>query len=68
VRVRCAFCHGDDLTQLNTFAIARSPHPPPVRQLDPSAHETAKFAIEQKEKQKEFQGLLAYFDRRTARH
>ncbi len=68
LRARCAFCHGDDLTQLNTFAIARPPHPPPVRRLNPSERETAKLVIEQKEKQKEFQALLAYFDRRTARH
>jgi hypothetical protein len=68
LKARCAFCHRDDLTQLNTFAIARPPHPPPVRRLNPSEHETAKFVIEQKEKQKEFQALLAYFDRRRARH
>jgi hypothetical protein len=70
LRARCAFCHGDGLTQLMTFAIARAPHshPPPVKQLNSSEHETAKLAIEQKEKQKEFQALLAYFDRRIVRH
>jgi hypothetical protein len=68
LRARCAFCHGEDLTQLMTFAIARAPHPPPIKQLNSSEHETAKLAIEQKEKQKEFQALLAYFDRRIVRH
>jgi hypothetical protein len=43
LRGRCAFCHRDDLTQLNTFAIARPPHwhPPPVRRLNSNEHETA---------------------------
>ena len=70
LRARCTFCHGDGLTQLMTFAIVRAPHshPPPVKQLNSSEHETAKLAIEQKEKLKEFQALLAYFDRRTVRH
>jgi hypothetical protein len=68
LRARCAFCHGDGLTQLNTFAIVRPPHPPAVRRLNPSEHVTAKFVIERKEKQRDFQALLAYFDRRTARH
>jgi hypothetical protein len=70
LRGRCAFCHRDDLTQLNTFAIARPPHwhPPPVRRLNSNEHETAKLAIEEKEKQREFQALLVYFDRRTVRH
>jgi hypothetical protein len=67
LRARCAFCHGEDLTQLMTFAIARF-HPPPVRRLNSNEHATAKLAIERKEKQKDFQALLAYFDRRTVRH
>jgi hypothetical protein len=70
LRARCTFCHGEGLNQLMTFAIVRAPHshPPPVKQLNSSEHEIAKLAIEQKEKQKEFQALLAYFDRRTVRH
>ena len=70
LRARCSFCHREDLTQLMTFAIVRAPHshPPPIKQLNSSEHETAKLAIEKKEKQKEFQALLAYFDQRAARH
>ena len=68
LRARCAFCHGEGLTQLNTFAIVRSPHPPPVKQLNPSGNETAKLAIAEKEKRRDFQALLAYFDRETPRH
>jgi len=70
LRVRCAFCHGEALTQLMTFAIVRPPHfhPPPVKILNSNEHETARLAIKEKEKQKEFQALLAYFDRRMARH
>jgi hypothetical protein len=71
MRARCAFCHGDDLTQLNTFSIARPPRPqssPPVKQLNPNEHETAKLAIAEKEKNRDFQALIAYFDRHAARH
>jgi hypothetical protein len=70
LRARCSFCHREDLTQLMTFAIVRAPHshPPPIKQLNSSEDETAKLAIEKKEKQKEFQALLAYFDQRAARH
>lgn len=62
LRARCAICHGDALTQLNTFAIARPPHPPPVRQLNQNKRETAKFVIAEKMKRKDFAGLRAYFD------
>jgi hypothetical protein len=61
LRARCAFCHGDTLTQLNTFAMVRPPHPPPVRQLDPAGNEAAKFVIAEKQKQKDFAALRAYF-------
>jgi hypothetical protein len=71
MRARCAFCHGDGLAQLNTFSIARPRRPqssPPVKQLNPNEHETVKLAIAEKEKSRDFQALLAYFDRHTARH
>jgi hypothetical protein len=71
LRARCASCHGDDLTRLMTFAIVRPPLPrssPRVRQLNRNEHDTARLAISEKEKRREFQALLAYFDRETPRH
>jgi hypothetical protein len=62
LRTRCANCHNDLLTQVNTFAIAQPPHPPAVRQLNPAADETAHFDIVQKLKERDFVGLRAYFD------
>ncbi len=63
LRTRCAECHGDILTQINTFAIARPPHPvPTVRQLNPAANETANFVITEKMKRRDFEALRAYFD------
>ena len=64
LRARCAFCHGDTLTQLNTFAIARPPHArdtPPVRRLDPAENAAADFVIAEKEKERSFAALRAYF-------
>jgi hypothetical protein len=61
LRARCAFCHGDTLTQLNTFGIARPPHPPPVRQLNPAENTAAEFVIAQKRKEKDLEALRAYF-------
>ncbi len=71
LRARCAFCHGEGLNQLMTFAIARPPHPkssPPVKQLNSNEHETARLAIAEKEKRRDYQALLAYFDREIPRH
>src|ERR1700722_921924 len=70
LRARCAFCHSDGLTQLMTFAIVRAPHshPPPVKQLSANEHETARLAIAEKEKRRDYQALLAYFDREIPRH
>jgi hypothetical protein len=66
LRTRCAACHqNNNLTQVRTFAIAVPPHPPRVRQLDPTANEEAEFDITQKKKRKDFQELLSYFDRPT---
>ncbi len=63
LRTRCSECHGDTLTQINTFAIARPPHDvPPVRQLNPAADETANFVISQKMKRRDFEALRAYFN------
>jgi hypothetical protein len=68
LRARCAFCHGDDLTQLNTFSIARPPHSPgpAVRQLNRAAHQTTNFDIKQKMKEKDFAALRAYFNGATS--
>jgi hypothetical protein len=71
LRARCAFCHSDGLTQLNMFSMARPTRirrSPPVKQLNSKEHATAKLAIVEKEKRREFQALLAYFDRETPRH
>jgi hypothetical protein len=66
LRTRCAQCHLDDLTMIRTFAIGVPPHAPPVKQLDPAADEIARFDIERKMKQDNFQALLTYFARQTA--
>jgi hypothetical protein len=66
LRARCAHCHNEGLTQVNTFAIARGPRPsnsPPVRQLNPAGYETANFAIAEKMKRGDFESLRAYFNR-----
>ncbi len=63
LRTRCAECHTDTLTQINTFAIARPPHHVPlVRQLNPAANETANLVIAEKIKRRDFEALRAYFD------
>jgi hypothetical protein len=63
LRTRCSKCHGDTLTQITTFAIARPPHNvPPVRQLNPAAAETANFVIAQKMRRRDFEALRAYFN------
>ena len=63
LRTRCAECHGDTLTQINTFAIARPPRSaPPVRQLNPAVNETANFVISEKKKRRDFEALRAYFN------
>jgi hypothetical protein len=63
-RTRCAFCHGDDLTQLMTFNIALPPRflTPPPRQLDPAANREADDVISQKKKLPDFKALRAYFE------
>jgi len=62
LRTRCAACHRDsNLTQLRTFAIALPPHPPPIRQANPAAHEEADFDIAEKNKQKDLRSLRGYF-------
>lgn len=67
LRTRCAACHRDsNLTQVRTFAVALPPHPPRVRQLNPAAHEEAKFDIAEKNKQKDFQALRVYFGKAAA--
>jgi hypothetical protein len=65
LRTRCAFCHGDDLTQVNTFGIALPPHflTPPLRQLDPAASREANDVISRKKKRPEFRALTSYFDK-----
>jgi hypothetical protein len=63
LRTRCISCHGADLKQVQTFAIARPPqfHPPPVRVLNPESSEAAKFSLEQQTKSATFQQLQGYF-------
>ena len=63
LRTRCSFCHGDDLKRLMTFSIVMPPHPPPFRQMNPTANDEAEFDIAQKKKQKDFEALREYFDR-----
>jgi hypothetical protein len=64
LRSRCAFCHGDDLTQVMTFNIALPPRflTPPLRQLDPAANREADDVISQKKKLADFKALRAYFE------
>jgi hypothetical protein len=63
LRTRCAECHGDTLTQINTFAIARPPRDAPlVRQLNPAANETANFVITEKKRRRDFEALRGYFN------
>ena len=61
LRTRCAACHGDNLTQMMTFSINRPPHPPQIRQLNPTSTVVADFDISVKRKRKDFQSLLEYF-------
>jgi hypothetical protein len=65
MRTRCALCHGPDLTEVMTFAIALPPHfrIPPVRQLDSAASQEADDVISRKRKRVEFKALQAYFDK-----
>jgi hypothetical protein len=64
---RCRFCHGESsFTQLMTFSVKRSPKEglgPPVRQLNPLAHEAADFVISEKEKREDWKTLRGYFQR-----
>lgn len=65
LRSRCAFCHGDDLTQVMTFNIALPPRflTPPLRQLDPAANREADDVVSRKRGRREFRALTAYFDK-----
>jgi hypothetical protein len=63
-RTRCAFCHGDDLTVLMTFAMKMPTEErpgPPARQLNPATHEAADFVISQKVKREDWKALREYF-------
>lgn len=64
LRTRCTACHGSDLTRVMTFAFESSPSGdiPPVRQLNPLAHQAADAVIEKKAKQKDFESLRAFFN------
>lgn len=68
LRTRCARCHGENLTQVHTFAIATcTAHCPPgyripeVRQLNPAGSEVAGFDITEKKKRADFEDLRKYF-------
>ena len=64
LRTRCIACHGSDLSRVMTFAFASFPNGdiPPVRQLNPAAHQAADAVIEKKAKQKDFESLRAFFN------
>jgi hypothetical protein len=64
LRTRCAFCHGDDLTEVMTFSIALPARflTPPLRQLDPAANREADDVVSRKRKRREFKALQAYFE------
>jgi hypothetical protein len=62
LRTRCAACHGANLTQMMTFSIVRPPHPPQVRQLNPTSTVVADIDISVKSKRNDFQSLLEYFN------
>jgi hypothetical protein len=65
LRTRCTACHGDQLTVVLTFAFESFPNGciiPPVRQLNPAAHQAADAVIEKKAKQKDFESLQAFFN------
>lgn len=65
LRTRCGFCHGNsDLTNIMTFSMKVSPEEhlgPPVRQLNPAAHEAADFVVSQKTRGDIWKALLSYF-------
>ena len=65
LRTRCTACHASDLSRVMTFAFEsfRNGDVPPVRQLNPLAHEAADAVMEKKAKQKDFESLRAFFDR-----
>jgi hypothetical protein len=44
-----------------TFSINRPPHPPQIRQLNPTSTVVADLDISVKRKRKDFQSLLEYF-------
>jgi hypothetical protein len=64
LRTRCKACHGDQLTVVLTFAFKSFPNgdSPPVRQLNPAAHQAADAVMEKKAKQKDFESLRALFN------
>jgi hypothetical protein len=64
LRTRCAACHGSNLTRVMTFAFESFPNGdiPPVRQLNPVAHQAADAVMEKKAKQKDFESLRAVFN------
>ena len=64
LRTRCKACHGDQLTVVLTFAFKSFPNgdSPPVRQLNPAAHQAADAVMEKKAKQKDFESLQAFFN------
>ena len=64
LKTRCTSCHGKNLMQVMTFSFAHFPgfSSPPVKQLDPTAHEAADFDMSQKEKLEDFKSLRKYFN------
>jgi hypothetical protein len=64
LRTRCTACHGEHLAIVMTFAfnIDLKATIPPVRQLNPLAHQAAEAVIEKKVKQKDFESLREIFN------
>ena len=60
-KTRCAMCHGEDITGLMTFAMIVPSNEPPVRRLDPTGHEAAKFVMSKKMERDDWKSLVKYF-------
>jgi hypothetical protein len=60
-KTRCARCHGEDLTDLMTFAMIVPSNKPPVRRLNSAEHEAAEFVMSKKMERHDWKSLVEYF-------
>jgi len=60
-KTRCARCHGEDLTDLMTFAMIVPSNKPPVRRLNSAEHEAAEFVMSKKMERHDWKSLAKYF-------